>query len=843
MAYVAFDQNEQEQQNTTNVLGTPSSSTPTSNNQQSEPKASSTYVSNGNPYGQYSQNTQQSQTPTQSVRKTNTGASSGQQTNVQMYIDKNQKSSQNLADTTSNKLQNTSDIAKKNLEGVQNKFSQGMEAGSLENRQGAVQEAQGAFTQAANATGPERQWNANEASLYSPEKGSNGAYSTEDQSLVDSNKARVKYGDGSFKDFATQADATDDITSYNRQNPGYFTYAPEKELDVNNDRLSKILNAQYQGPNELNEISGYGDAYNKFQDASQLQNQTLKGGNNNELLNRTFSTPQNQYNQGAKLLDNLLLGQGSANEKLRSTAETLGTSPSGKLMDDFKAGTRDARTSAAARTQELDTIKQDARKALMDTSAGRSKEVNDRVNNVVENWDKYPQYFKDKFKQELDNHNISSTKKKEYDTIAPAYAELRTKMDMYNTPEIKAILANDQLDNYTPEEVKRQEAIILSETANPYEKENAYKYLSGYDEIGLKIRNDYKNDKQKFEQMQPQLEELSKFANYDPNALNVGLSQLEAESLGIKGGEGLYNLLNDPNIGIDGLFKTTKADRNQLVSTDEQSQLARLESLAKLAKDYGVKGSGINLVNQYNDRDAAGQQNATSALDMDNFERMLQGGERSFRNDAEASNIVGSGYGTGSSGGLFGKKKAQAWSTLNQNFGDLVQQGGGYRDIYSNEGVNKDLLRQASEAAKGIQTSQIGYTDPGLIGGVADSLEGLGKSTNFGTGDALSKTLGFGSNNDIGKAVGFVGDVYTGNLGNAYANLSNVVGSTLGGSKAAAQGEANRNAQANALANLQANITNKINTTGLKNQLSVNQNNERDMELFKLLGMMDTTNL
>ena len=289
MAYVAQDPNEQEQQNSTNVLGNSSSGTPAPTSQGATPTGQqSSYVSNGNPYGQYGASPQGSQpapSANQSLRKSNTGASSGQQTNVQTYIEKNQKGSEALGKSASNQLQTTGDIAKKNLEGVQNKFQQGMEAGTLENRQGAVQEATGAFQQAASATGPEREWKDNTAKLFAPEKdATTGAYSAEDQALVDSNKARVTYGDGSTKDFATQADASDDIDAYNKANPGYFTYAPEDELGVSEDRLSKILNAQYEGPNQLNEIAGYGDAYNKFQDASQLQDQVLKGGIQSQLL-------------------------------------------------------------------------------------------------------------------------------------------------------------------------------------------------------------------------------------------------------------------------------------------------------------------------------------------------------------------------------------------------------------------------------------------------------------------------------------------------------------------------------------------------------------------------------
>ena len=162
-------------------------------------------------------------------------------------------------------------------------------------------------------------------------------------------------------------------------------------------------------------------------------------------------------------------------------------------------------------------------------------------------------------------------------------------------------------------------------------------------------------NKNTFDRLNTQLNDISqyeKYSNYDPSSFNLGLSQLEAEALGVKGGEGLYNLLKDDIEGtsgtntIDNLLKTAQADKNQLVSRNEQSQLARLQSLAQLANDYGSANSGINFRNEYTNADLAGKQNATSALDMENFKNLVQGAEKNFRADAKASNITGQGYGT-----------------------------------------------------------------------------------------------------------------------------------------------------------------------------------------------------
>lgn len=849
MAIVNYDSNKQEDDNTTNVLGPSASGTPASTTQSqvqsstAEPLAttsSSTYVSNGNPYGSYG--SPQSQQPsasagTQSTRKSNTGASSGQFTNVQSYVDKNKQSSQALGNTVSGKLQNTSDIAKQNLQSVENKFGQGVNAGSLENYQGAVGEVKTAANEAANQTAANKTWNANQASMYTPTKNADGTYSAADQALVDKNLARVLYGDGSTKDFATQAEATSDLNSYNKANPGYFTYGNEKDLSVSDDRLKDILNAKYQGPNELSEIAGYGSAYNKFQDASALQNQTLKGGSNNELLNRTFATPQSEYSYGSKLLDNLLLGQGEANQKLRSTAEGLGTTATGKLSDEFTSRTKDARGQAATRTGEINQVKESARAALNDTSLSRNKEVNDRIGNVIKDWDKYPQYFRDRFQGALDKQSQANQKSQQYKALAP-------QMEAYNIAKNVVNSSSDTMKYYNSINPETYVNDYYNGKYNLGIDTQLQNYLGsrtvdatpqaikdGVDYLKYQAQQKIQQSQQQLNTLEPlkkQYDELAQYANIDPNALNLELSQLESEALGIQGGEGLYNVLK--NQGVEGLLKTAAYDKNKLVSEDEQSQLARLQSIAQLANDYGVKGSGANFQNKFTERDLAGQQNATSALDTDNFKNLLQGAERTFRTDAAGSNIAGSGYGTGSSSGLFGKKKAQAWQTYNQNFGDLIQGAGGYRNIYSDEGVNTDLLKKAAQASQGKQSFNVGDVDPGAVGGTIDAI-----------GAPIDKLQGLLGSSTAGKAA--TNYALFSNPLTAPMALANILGSTLGGSKAAAQGEADRAASANAIANLQSNILNKINTSGLKNQFSVGQNTAQDMKLYKLLGLLDTTNL
>ena len=141
----------------------------------------------------------------------------------------------------------------------------------------------------------------------------------------------------------------------------------------------------------------------------------------------------------------------------------------------------------------------------------------------------------------------------------------------------------------------------------------------------------------------------------------------------------------------------------------------------------------------------------------------------------------------------------------------MIQAGGGYRSIYSDEGMNKELLKQASQAAQGKEGFNLGNVDGGIVGGVQGT-------ANYAK-DTLSKLLGGGNNltTNVGTNYAMFSNPVTAPLA-----IANIVGDFVGGSSAKAQAVADRAAYSNAIANLQQNITNKINTSGLKNQFTVN---------------------
>lgn len=878
MANLAYDSNKNNNQGSSTDVLAPS------NGSSNAPESSSTesaYVSNGNPYGNYS-SPQQSSPPqapapsansTQSqMRKTQAGPTSGTHTNVQTYANKNQQSAQKLGGAVEGKLQNTADLVRQNAGNVNKQFQQGVESGSLANYQTAKERAGQSFNEAAKVTAPTKEYVDNTANMYAPTKNAEGAYSAEDQALVDSNKARVTYGDQTTKEFDTALEAQNSIEEWNRLNPGYNQYGDQQQLSMSDKELSDILNAKYTGPTDLYQTTGYNDLVNEFGNAQGLQNQALQDGYKGELLRQTFSNPNTDYTLGQKQLDDLLLGQGDVGASLKQKAKTLGSTESGLLSDEFEANKQSARDTAAQRGSDLDEVRTGSRALLDQTAQGREKEVNDRLAGVIEDWDKYPQYFRDQLTSEMGKHEDAMKRKVQYDkvntTFKAADSEYNDAKNLANqytqrvsdlTQQIKDFESNPNFSNKNPEYLQAQSALS---------------YNKQYIANANKDMQSALNKKNTLQQQMNTIDAGSNLAKFDPNNMNLGLSQLEAEMLGIKGGEGLYNIIK--NQGVDGLIATAKADNNQLISRDEQNQLARLQSIAELANDYGSKGSGINFANQFTDRDAAGEQNALSALDMDNFTNLLQGGEKQFRDYAKGANITGKGTGKATDGGLFGTKKKTSTKYLTDNLGKLVNKSGGYRNMYGEDGVDQDNINSILGLAKGMESGSFeGVHGSGLSPDEWGQSLGLDKSV---AGDALNaftfyanpggaletvgslgESIGSKSSGEIkgvanqllgdniaSKAVGQYmaapTDILAG-VGKGVSKVGNAVSGALFGSSSGLQAKADKQALKGAQKDLKKKVSQALVKQGYGNQLNVMQNDERDMELLKLLGLLDTTNV
>lgn len=159
--------------------------------------------------------------------------------------------------------------------------------------------------------------------------------------------------------------------------------------DVSDDRVKQILNAAYQGPRALSEIKRYDETLGKVKEAERKLSKIGKQGVSGDLLQDLFAK-QRDYSRGERSLDEAILGRSSGLKDIIQKKKDIGS-----VADVLTQAETGARGSAGERSSEIDAIREASRGTLQDIASSRGGQVDERLGNVIENWDKLPQHFRD----------------------------------------------------------------------------------------------------------------------------------------------------------------------------------------------------------------------------------------------------------------------------------------------------------------------------------------------------------------------------------------------------------------------------------------------------------------
>lgn len=578
----------------------------------------------------------------QAANQPNPKASSGTFTNLRQYINANQGNK--IGSAVGQKVSNTATGAQKSIEQGQTSFGQKVEQGSLANRENAVgdiksivQKARGVSAQPQTAPSPSAQ----------PQAAPNTI-----------NPAPV---------VAPAA-------------------APDYTQGLDTQRFQDVINAQYKGPESLRSSGLYDPISQKVQTAQSKINQAQTAKGREDLLKDTFSQNR-QYNRGQNKLDSLLLN--TSKEGVQGLLDQR--AKAGNLQQALQSAENTSSNLATNRANEIKGLQAQARESFTGEQKAERDATDARLANVVQDWDKLPEYFKE-------------------------------------------VLRN-----------------------NP------------------------------------------------AGAVNLG-SQ-EAGILGIKSGEGLYNL-------GENAIKTAVSDEERLISRDEQ---ARQFALAQLA---GLDTSRMLDTNvKYSDLAKAGTQTAADALDLAGTRAALNEAEKNFREQAMSQNIVGSGSKKNKTSGKRYYSEAQA------NLGDVLKNAGYNFDAPLETQVgNADLLRGAA-ASTGMAQDVDNF---GLSGEIMNPYSDNSNTVSKVAQGAIDPMLG--GTNALLRGLG---------VNNPLSNVGSLFGS--GANSAQSKSIASSAAQAD----LQNKLQQAISQSGFQNRASVadtEQTRSRSEALRAMLAKMDKTN-
>lgn len=581
----------------------------------------------------------------QAANQPNPKASSGTFTNLRQYINANQGNK--IGSAVGQKVSNTATGAQKSIEQGQTSFGQKVEQGSLANRENAVsdiksivQKARGVSAQPQTAPSP---------------------------------SAQPQATPNTINPVPVVAPAA----------------APDYTQGLDTQRFQDVINAQYKGPESLRSSGLYDPISQKVQTAQSKINQAQTASGREDLLKDTFSQNR-QYNRGQNKLDSLLLN--TSKEGVQGLLDQR--AKAGNLQQALQSAENTSSNLATNRANEIKGLQSQARESFTGEQKAEREATDARLANVVQDWDKLPEYFK---------------------------------------------------------EVLR---------SNP------------------------------------------------AGAVNLGTQ--EAGILGIKSGEGLYNL-------GENAIKTAVSDKERLVSRDEQ---ARQFALAQLA---GLDTSRMLDTNvKYSDMAKAGTQTAADALDLAGTRAALNEAEKNFREQAMSQNIVGSGSKKNKTSGKRYYSEAQA------NLGDVLKNAGYDFDAALSDQIgNADLLRGAGASTSMAQDqdednlyTKVGLPTLGEIGNSGQSSAGAAIDSN-----PVAGGINMGLNLVGGKSIG--------------QTVSNIFGA--GANSAQSKSIASSAAQAD----LQNKLQQAISQSGFQNRASVadtEQTRSRSEALRAMLAKMDKTN-
>jgi len=418
-------------------------------------------------------------------------------------------------------------------------------------------------------------------------------------------------------------------------------FSPEQQ-----QRFAEIINAQYQGPESLQQAGLYEQAAQKARTAQQAAQLTQTAMGREQLLKDVFGRTRD-YGRGLSKLDALLLNASEQGVKqLQQQAQ-----PALKAQEALQAEQNLSANTAAQRAQAIQQIASGARTAFTEGRTAEEQATEKRIDDMI----KTPAIEKDaqgnvvldesgqpKKLQKLDAQGkpmVDAEGKPVYMTEwdrLPEYFKntIRTSAEtnkQIQAEGIKKLEESTGLSGKRFDELPGQISQIqkkIDDIQRSMRKKNPREQSKAKDNIN-KLSESLKTLQGEFASYKDFGTQLQGLRNMDMKQLR--LSPEEMATLGISSGEGLYNVGQD-------LIGNVEARRENIITKDELSRQLALAQLAGLDRS-----SQLGKVLQYTDLEKAGTQDLMSSLDTKAIRESLNKAEKDFREYAGGKTVTGEG--------------------------------------------------------------------------------------------------------------------------------------------------------------------------------------------------------
>ena len=271
-------------------------------------------------------------------------ASSGMFTNIQNYVAKNQPQAQKMAESTLGEIRKANEASKTAQKNALSQFSSQTEQGGLHDTA------------------------ARQAELESYTRSQAGMAAPTPQATPQ---------------VTPQADAPPVDTA--------SVDAPVPQTGIDESQFANILNAKYQGPRNLTETGNiYSQLQKQAQKSADMGQLTQTDQGRSQLMTDLNTRGGRQYGAGMSKLDSMLMGQQTDQlQDIMSAGKEIGSS-----QDIMRSAGQQAQDVASGRAAEVMETQKQGREAFQRLSQERQGQVDQRVGDVVDNWDKLPDHYK-----------------------------------------------------------------------------------------------------------------------------------------------------------------------------------------------------------------------------------------------------------------------------------------------------------------------------------------------------------------------------------------------------------------------------------------------------------------
>lgn len=651
-----------------------------------------------------------------------------------------------------------------------------------------------------------------------------------ESALKDTSRQFTQAMDTSSGYAATEEGRAGAITNVGNYTAGQAGYQQPPTSPVNNanpnftqNDFADVVNRQYTGVRRADEVDAYQQAVSRSQAIKDYAKLINDPNRNADLLRNTFGQDQ-QYSQGMNRLDSYLYNKSGAASNIKASDQFKNAQNFDQRIDQTKT---ELSGLAKARAEAIDKMRNDARQAFTDVAQGRTKQIEDRLDNVKSEWDSLTNMLRDEFYEPgtagqpgndlyREGREII-TREFEPDTLSrmsgqQAYDYANKHYQTY-TNEISDLEAKlkDPRWGISPGRLnmfkQRKDAEARLAQVKTL-KQQAYDAMAGVTGTGRKLKTD-----------------------------GAELSPLAMALLGVGQNTQLFHTIKDEE-SLNNLIKSREYERDRLIGKGEQANLARLEALSKLAS---APGTNMDYTNKYFDAKRAGTLTASDSLDRENVANKLNEAMEQFRTDSE-KDITTTGWGHD----RFkrpGRKSGDIWryASATGSLDDVLNKAGyKYQQNLADPNIsNSDIAEMVN------LFNQYDKKDPILSAMKSDweSITDLGSWTGK---DTLREGWYQGANfiNDLGNKLGILGDLSgLDALGSVLQDFGRAFGSDKGAKAEAAQ----QRAQEMANKNLVNELNKQLQNSGFYNTIKQGDVNDskikaRQQALIDLLLKLDSTN-